>query len=73
MSLRIDITPEQAAHALNSVSHMIWRSDVDAIPAEAVEQQPPLLLDKVSKVELVIDQPPQITYGRLTLVLLVQL
>ena len=71
--LRVEVTPEQASHALYSVRDMVRCRHVDARPAKAVAKQPALLFNKVVEFKLVIDETTKISDRRLTLVLLIQL
>ena len=49
---------------------MVWRRHVDSVPAEALADDPPLLIDEVLVRKLIIDLSLQMPDGRLALVLL---
>lgn len=71
--VRLEVGPEEAAHSLDRVTDMVRRCDIDSMPAQALANDPPLLIHEVFVGELVIDLALQVPDGGLTLVLLVEL
>lgn len=51
----LKVGPKEATHALYRITDVIRRCDIDSIPAEALADDPPLLIDEIVVAKFVID------------------
>ena len=71
-NVRLKVGPKQAAHSLDGITDVVWRCDVDSMPAETLTNYPSLLVDEIVIRKLVVNLSLKMSDCGLALVLFIK-